>query len=179
MRIAQIAPLYEAVPPVAYGGTERVIVALCDGLVELGRDVTLFVSEMSSTRARLEPMVAAPLRTRMTEAELRDLGPRLHTRLLAEIYERADEFDVIHSHLDVLTLEFTRQTQVPSVLTLHGRLDIDVVDTMLSRYPEVPLVSISDHQRICRARDAREGHAHILGVRLNRDACIDADRSGL
>src|SRR5215213_6572547 len=98
MRIAQIAPLYEAVPPSAYGGTERVIAALCDGLVELGHDVTLFAAGESTTRADLVEVVPAPLRLGMTQQELSDVAPHLHLHMLACVYDRAAEFDVIHSH---------------------------------------------------------------------------------
>lgn len=146
MRIAQIAPLYEAVPPLRYGGTERVISTLCDGLTRRGHDVTLFASESSSTEARLEAR-GGPLRTRMSRRELVEIAPHLHLRLLDEVYSRADEFDVIHSHVDVWTLPFTRRTDTPSVLTMHGRLDLDLMRDVLPLYPEVPLVSISDSQR--------------------------------
>jgi glycosyltransferase involved in cell wall biosynthesis len=148
VRIAQIAPLYEAVPPRAYGGTERVIAALCDGLVDGGHEVTLFAAGTSTTRAVLEAVVPAPLRSRMTRTEMIETAPHLHLRMLAEVYERAAEFDVIHSHTDVWTLPFARSTSTPTVLTLHGRLDLDHVRRTVPLYPEVPLVSISDHQRL-------------------------------
>lgn len=91
LRIAQVAPLYEAVPPAGYGGTERVIAALCDGLVERGHDVTLFAAESSATAARREAY-GPPLRTRMSRQELLDVAPHLHLQLLEEVYRRADEF---------------------------------------------------------------------------------------
>ena len=146
MRIAQIAPLYEAVPPPLYGGTERVIAGLCDGLVEAGHDVTLFAAETSSTRAQLEPL-GLPLRQRMSRAELAEVAPHLHLKMLADVYERASEFDVIHSHIDVWTLPFAERAATPSVLTMHGRLDTDYIQTVLPLYPEIPLVSVSDSQR--------------------------------
>ena len=147
MRIAQIAPLYEAVPPHAYGGTERVIAGLCDGLTARGHEVVLFAADSSSTAATLEGQGAA-LRTRMSKQELADIAPHLHLRLLEEVYGRSDEFDVIHSHIDVWTLPFTQRTATPSVLTLHGRLDTDQTLRVLPLYPDVPLVSISDNQRL-------------------------------
>ena len=86
MRIAQVAPLYEDVPPTAYGGTERVIADLCDGLTAAGHEVTLFATGSSRTRAILEPVVSAPLRDRMTAAEMMDVGPHLHLRMLADVF---------------------------------------------------------------------------------------------
>jgi glycosyltransferase involved in cell wall biosynthesis len=146
VRIAQVAPLYEAVPPAAYGGTERVIAALCDGLIARGHDVVLFAAESSTTAATLDAH-GPPLRTRMTRAELADVAPHLHLHLLEDVYRRADEFDIIHSHVDVWTLPFTRRAKTPTVVTLHGRLDIDQVKKVAPLYPEVALVSISDNQR--------------------------------
>jgi len=146
VRIAQVAPLYEAVPPGAYGGTERVIATLCDGLVAQGHKVTLFAPKTSETAAVLEAF-EEPLRERFSREELVDLAPHLHLQMLAEIYERADDFDVVHSHLDILTFPFTRLSEVPTVLTMHGRLDLDFLRDLLPRYGSVPLVSISDDQR--------------------------------
>jgi glycosyltransferase involved in cell wall biosynthesis len=146
LRIAQVAPLYEAVPPGAYGGTERVIATLCDGLVALGHDVTLFGPATSATEARLEAF-EQPLRERFSADEMGNVAPHLHLEMLAEMSARAGEFDVIHSHLDVLALPFTRLMATPTVLTLHGRLDLDFVRELLPRYGSVPLVSISNDQR--------------------------------
>jgi len=125
-----------------------VIAALCDGLVELGHDVTLFAAASSTTRARLEPIVPAPLRERMSRRELIDVAPHLHLRMLAEVYARAGEFDVINSHADVWTLPFAENATTPTVVTMHGRLDLDHVRQTVPLYPRVPLVSISDHQRL-------------------------------
>jgi glycosyltransferase involved in cell wall biosynthesis len=152
MRIAQVAALFESVPPALYGGTERVIAALCDGLVAAGHDVTLFGAGSSSTNARLVPVVAGPLRPRMSRQEMVDVAPHLHLRMLADIYARAEEFDVIHSHIDLLTLPFVASTRVPTVITMHGRLDTDAMQQVLPRYPAVPLISISDAQRLPLAR---------------------------
>lgn len=146
MRIAQVAPLYEAVPPSAYGGTERVIAALCDGLVEEGHDVTLFAAAGSSTNAVLRPMVSAPLRSRMGRRELIEVAPHLHLRMLSEVYHD-DSFDVVHAHTDVWTLPFAQHATMPTVVTLHGRLDLPMVRDVFGLYPRVPLVSISDNQR--------------------------------
>ena len=158
MRIAQVAPLVEAVPPGAYGGTERVIATLCDGLVAAGHEVTLFAPETSQTAAKLEAY-GPPLRQQLSAEELVTLAPHLHLQMLAELYRRTagpdgqlegeleGEFDVVHSHLDLWTLPFTLLSQAPTVVTLHGRLDLDVVREVLPRYPTVPLVSISADQR--------------------------------
>jgi glycosyltransferase involved in cell wall biosynthesis len=146
MRIAQVAPLYEAVPPHRYGGTERVVAALADGLVDRGHDVTLFAAGESVTRARLHEVLAAPLRTRMTRQELLEVAPHIHLQMLAELY-RSAEFDVIHSHLDIWTMPFAANASTPTVVTLHGRLDLPMMRSVLAMYPELPLVSISDDQR--------------------------------
>jgi len=169
MRIAQVAPLYESVPPQAYGGTERVIAALCDGLTEAGHDVTLFAAGSSTTQAQLEPVVSAPLRTRMSRAEMIEVAPHLHLRMLADVYARADEFDVIHAHTDLWTLPFVDSTDTPTVITMHGRLDLDIVRHVLPRYPDVALVSISDHQRRALAGRAVNWAATVYnGLDLDR-----------
>ncbi len=146
MRIAQVAPLYEAVPPGRYGGTERVIATLCDGLVRMGHDVTLFAPRTSETAAALEAY-GDPLRERLDRDLLVNLAPHLHLKMLADLYSRRDEFDVVHSHLDVWTLAFTQLFETPTVLTMHGRLDLDFLRDLLPRYASVPLVSVSDDQR--------------------------------
>ena len=146
MRIAQIAPLYEAVPPGAYGGTERVIASLCDGLVAQGHEVTLFAPQGSTTDAKLEAF-EEPLRERFNGEELVNLAPHLHLDMLTSLYQRADDFDVVHSHVDIWSLPFARLIDTPTVLTMHGRLDLDHLRDLLPRYGSVPLVSISDDQR--------------------------------
>jgi glycosyltransferase involved in cell wall biosynthesis len=130
-----------------YGGTERVIAALCDALMNRGHDVTLFAAGGSITSARLEPVGAAPLRMRMSRQEMIDVAPHLHLQMLGEVFHRASDFDVIHSHVDIWTLPFAQNTTTPTVLTMHGRLDLDHVRTTLPLYADVPLVSISNHQR--------------------------------
>jgi len=168
MRIAQIAPLYEAVPPGLYGGTERVIAALCDSLVERGHDVSLFAADGSTTSAELESY-GPPLRERMSRRELVDVAPHLHLQMIADVYRRADEFDIVHSHVDVWTLPFASQTLTPSVLTLHGRLDTDYMQTILPMYADVPLVSVSDSQRApLRKRNVRWAGTVHNGLDLGR-----------
>lgn len=144
MRIAQVAPLQVAVPPKGYGGTERVIAELTDALVQRGHHVTLFASGDSRTRAHLAPFVSAAI----------GFGPETdpvdtHLALLTEVYRRAEmgDFDVIHSHLELLTLPFIRAAPVPTALTFHSRLDRPAIVRLLRAYPDAHLVSISDSQR--------------------------------
>ena len=120
MRIAQIAPLAEPVPPELYGGTERVVSALTEELVRRGHRVTLFASGDSRTAADLVPVCARALRLDPAVAD-----PYVYTmRELGLAFARAGEFDVIHNHLDYFALPFTRLTRTPVVTTLHGRLDL-------------------------------------------------------
>lgn len=144
MRIAQVAPLYERVPPLLYGGTERVVSYLTEELVRLGHDVTLFASADSRTRARLRP--CCPTALRLDPACRDPLAP--HVRMLGQVYQQASAFDVIHCHTDYLGLPLTRGSRTPTVLTLHGRLDIPDITPLYEEYGEVPLVSISDAQRV-------------------------------
>ncbi len=143
MRIAQIAPLYERVPPRLYGGTERVVSYLTEELVRLGHDVTLFASGDSATSARLVSVCDRALRL--------DPSPRsalaLHLQVLTRAYRAADTFDVIHCHTDYLGLPLADFVATPTVITLHGRLDILDVPEIYAEFPGVPLVSISDDQR--------------------------------
>jgi glycosyltransferase involved in cell wall biosynthesis len=144
VRIAQIAPLYERVPPQLYGGTERVVSYLTEELVRLGHEVTLFASGDSITQARL---VAPRRRALRLDPSCQDtLAP--HIQMLSQVYRRAQEFDIIHCHTDYLTLPFTRFTSTPTLLTLHGRLDIPELAPLYREYADVPLVSISDNQRL-------------------------------
>jgi glycosyltransferase involved in cell wall biosynthesis len=145
LRIAQIAPLYERVPPKLYGGTERVVSYITEELVRRGHDVTLFASGDSITKARLAPGCPQALRL-MGKPEL---GAFLQLPMLSDVYEGAAErFDVIHSHIDYWTFPFARLTpQVPTVATMHGRLDIEELRPVYQRYRTMPLVSISDAQR--------------------------------
>jgi glycosyltransferase involved in cell wall biosynthesis len=143
MRIAQVAPLYESVPPKLYGGTERVISYLTEDLVRLGHEVTLFASGDSQTGARLVP--ACP-RALWRDPGCRETLPH-HVRLLELVFRDVSRFDVIHFHCDYLHLPLLRRHPCPSVTTLHGRLHVPDLLPLLSEYPEAPLVSISDDQR--------------------------------
>jgi len=143
MRIAQIAPLYEAVPPKLYGGTERVVSYLTEALVDLGHDVTLFASGDSVTSAKLE---AAWPRALRLDPTIRDaMAP--HMLLLERVRRMAHEFDVLHFHLDYLPFPLFSQLDTPFVTTLHGRLDLPELQPMFDTFGEAPVISISDSQR--------------------------------
>ena len=143
MRIAQVAPLTEAVPPILYGGTERIVAYLCDELVSLGHDVTLFASGDSVTRAQLEASWPNALRL---DRSVRDYLA-LHICMLETVARRADEFDLIHLHVDYLGYPFMRRVAVPYLTTLHGRLDLKELRPIYEAFDDVPVVSISDSQR--------------------------------
>jgi glycosyltransferase involved in cell wall biosynthesis len=148
MRIAQIAPMYEAVPPTHYGGTERVVWCLCEELVRRGHTVTLFASGDSHTSAVLCPTTAHALRRSMSAEQLVTIAPQLHTAMLSEVYQHAMSFDLIHSHCDAPpAFPFARLVATPTVTTMHGRLDGEVSAAVLACYPDAPLVSISHAQR--------------------------------
>jgi glycosyltransferase involved in cell wall biosynthesis len=133
----------EAVPPKLYGGTERVVAYLCDELVALGHDVTLFASGDSVTAAQLEPVWPCALRL---DPGMRDyLAP--HIIMLEILARRADEFDIVHLHVDYLGYPILQRAHVPFLATLHGRLDLPELGRVYDTFPDVPVVSISDAQR--------------------------------
>jgi glycosyltransferase involved in cell wall biosynthesis len=143
MKIAQVAPLWESVPPKLYGGTERIVSYITEELVQMGHDVTLFASGDSETAGRLEAVCPQALRLNtgifnrdapMIMLQERSLGAR-------------GDFDVIHSHLDFLGFPLARRNPQPVVTTLHGRLDLPELQPVFREYAEMPLVSISDAQR--------------------------------
>jgi glycosyltransferase involved in cell wall biosynthesis len=143
MRIAQVAPLAESVPPKLYGGTERVVSWLTEELVQLGHEVTLFASGDSATRAALVSAWPKALRLgRSTAAPDAALAV-----LLERVAEQATKFDVIHFHLDWLHLPLFSRLSVPFVTTLHGRLDLVGTSIAMDSYRAAPFVSISEHQR--------------------------------
>jgi len=144
MRIAQIAPLAESVPPKLYGGTERVVSWLVDELEELGHDVTLFASGDSVTRAKLHSVWPRALRLGRPRSD----PIAAQTVLLEAMSQRAAEFDVIHAHIDWLHLPLLSRLGVPFVTTLHGRLDLPGLPEVVRRFPDAPFVSISNNQRV-------------------------------
>src|SRR5579863_2772539 len=144
MKIAQIAPLYEAVPPKYYGGTERVVAYLCDALVELGHEVTLFASAEARTQARLVAVRDEAIR--LDSAPLKsDLAA--HLTELYEVRQRARHFDILHFHVDMLHFPLFEPFAEQSVTTLHGRLDLKDLPHVYARWPQYGLVSISNAQR--------------------------------
>ena len=143
MRIAQVAPLMEAVPPKLYGGSERIVAHLCQKLTALGHDVTLFASGDSIVDARLAPVWPQALRLDPSICDY--LAP--HMVMLETLAHRAEAFDVIHSHVDYLAYPLLRRLGVPFVTTLHGRLDLPVLQRIYDVFEDVPVVSISDAQR--------------------------------
>lgn len=143
MRIAQVAPLIESVPPKLYGGTERVVSYLTGALVDMGHDVTLFASGDSHTRARLVSTCPRALRL---DPAVRD--PLPHTLLLIErVRQMAHEFDILHFHVDLLHFPVFRQQRERTVTTLHGRLDLPDLIGLAREFRDMPVVSISDAQR--------------------------------
>ena len=143
MKIAQVAPLWESVPPKLYGGTERIVSYITEELVRMGHDVTLFASGDSETAARLEAVCPQALRLN-TGIFNRD-APMI--MLQERSLGATGDFDVIHSHLDFLGFPLARRNPLPVVTTLHGRLDLPELQPVFREYADMPLVSISDAQR--------------------------------
>jgi glycosyltransferase involved in cell wall biosynthesis len=144
MKIAQIAPLYESVPPRLYGGTERVVSYLTDALVELGHDVTLFTSADAKTKAKLIPMRDQAIRL--------DPSPRkselaAHLIMMDAVRRAADFFDVLHFHTDVIHMPLFEDIAERTLTTIHGRLDVRDIDRAYRRWSGFSLISISDQQR--------------------------------
>jgi len=143
MRIAQVAPLYESVPPGLYGGTERVVSWLTEALVKAGHEVTLFASGDSVTSALLVPCCKSALR--LDPDSIDHLAH--HVLMIETVFQQADSFDLIHFHTDYLHFPYARREQIPCLTTLHGRLDIPDLVPIYREFRDLPLVSISDAQR--------------------------------
>ena len=143
MKIAQVSPLYESVPPRLYGGTERVVSYLTEELVRQGHDVTLFASGDSETSARLVAPCARALRL---DPDCQNSLP-YHMIELHQVFSQAHRFDVIHFHVDYLHFPFSARQGVPHVTTLHGRLDLSDLVPLYRLFDKMPMVSISDAQR--------------------------------
>jgi glycosyltransferase involved in cell wall biosynthesis len=144
MKIAQVAPLYESVPPKYYGGTERVVSYLTEELVRQGHEVTLFASGDSSTQAHL--VAPCPRSLRLDDQCVDQLAH--HVVLLEQVFRQASAFDIIHFHIDYLHFPLSVRQTIPQVTTLHGRLDLPDLIPLYQAFPSVPVVSISDSQRL-------------------------------
>ena len=144
MRVAQIAPLCESVPPRLYGGTERIVAYLTDALVELGCEVTLFASAEACTLARLEPMRHQAVRLDPSPLKSETAA---HLSMLKRVRARAHEFDVLHFHLDMLHFPIFESLAHRTITTQHGRLDLEDYPALFEAWPQYPLVSISQQQR--------------------------------
>ncbi|HEX9721551.1 MAG TPA: glycosyltransferase family 4 protein [Ramlibacter sp.] len=143
MKIAQVAPLYESVPPRAYGGTERVVSYLTETLVEMGHEVTLFASGDSVTSARLVPVVPWGLRLDPHKPD-----PLVwHTIMMDMVLKAAPTFDIIHFHIDILQLALVGQCETACLSTPHGRLDLPDIKPLFRRFGNHPMVSVSNSQR--------------------------------
>ncbi len=143
MRIAQIAPLFETVPPLRYGGTERVVSWLTEALVTMGHDVTLFASGDSQTKARLVPVI--PRAQRFVPNFEANNAP--YARMIEMVARQAHEFDVLHFHIDFHPFAVFSRLGVPFLTTLHGRMDQPWTSSIYEMYPDANLISISDNQR--------------------------------
>lgn len=145
MRIAQLAPLWEAVPPKTYGGTELVVQVLCDGLVKKGHEVTLFATGDSSTSADLVPIIDLPMR------EIKTKNPTsFEIQAIAAVMERSKDFDIIHNHLGSIFLPFAELIETPVITTLHGAFLPNATEdrAFCTKYKTHPFISISDSQRL-------------------------------
>jgi glycosyltransferase involved in cell wall biosynthesis len=143
MRIAQVAPLYESVPPKLYGGTERVVSWLTEELVRLGHDVTLFASGDSLTSAKLVPIWPEALR--LCTQCIDQLAH--HVVMVEAVFRERANFDLVHFHIDYLHFPVSRREPVTGITTLHGRLDLPDLVPLYRTFPEMPVVSISSAQR--------------------------------
>jgi glycosyltransferase involved in cell wall biosynthesis len=156
MKVAQISPLHESVPPKLYGGTERVVAYLTEALVQLGHDVTLYASGDSRTSAKLRAACECALRL-----DGRSTDPCAnHIHLAERVFQESAEFDFIHSHIDYLAFPLLRRTRTPHVTTLHGRLDIPNLLGLYQEFNDEPLISISDYQRRPLACACWQGTVH-------------------
>ncbi|RAV98742.1 glycosyltransferase family 4 protein [Pseudochryseolinea flava] len=144
LRIAQVAPLYESVPPKLYGGTERIVSFLTEALISMGHDVTLYASGDSLTDARLIPVIPAALRLDPNKVD--QIAP--HITMVQMVQNDRREYDIIHYHIDYLHFPVSHCSKKPHLTTLHGRLNIPELQALYNIYREVPVVSISNSQRI-------------------------------
>src|SRR6266496_2370526 len=141
MRIAQVSPLQESVPPKAYGGTERIVSYLTEELVNQGHEVILFASGDLKTQAHLVSPCASSFRSNASDNLVYSLV------MLEQVFGEIDRFDIVHFHIDWLHFPFCRRRSCPHLTTLHGRLDLPCLPSFFREYKEMPVVSISDSQR--------------------------------
>jgi len=144
MKIAQVAPLLESVPPRLYGGTERVVSYLTEELVKQGHEVTLFASGDSLTTAKLHSVVSQAIRLDPNNPD----PTAFHILMLEELSRCSPEFDIIHYHIDVIHFLMSRNLLTPHITTMHGRLDLPDLKTIFKSFTDIPLVSISNNQRL-------------------------------
>jgi len=144
LKIAQVAPLYESVPPKYYGGTERVVSYLTEALVSLGHDVTLYASGDSVTSAKLRPVCRNALR--LDASCIDDHAD--HVLLVEKLLQESSDFDIVHSHIDYAAFPVLRRMETPHLTTLHGRLDIPNLQNLYREFDDEPLISISNRQRV-------------------------------
>jgi glycosyltransferase involved in cell wall biosynthesis len=171
MKIAQIPPLYESVPPRLYGGTERIVHYLTEELVELGHELTLFATADSKTKGRLISNVNEGLRL-----DKKVVDPLTHHIVqMQEVIERIHEFDILHFHTDYLHFPFTQKINVPCVTTLHGRLDIIDLQSVYNKFPSQRVISISESQKLPLPQANWIGTVHHG---LPRDLLMPGDGSG-
>lgn len=147
IRVAQVAPLYESVPPRLYGGTERVVSFLTEELVRQGHHVTLYASGDSQTRAKLRPGCESALRLQDNGDSVRLDPLACHMLLMEQVAREADDFDIIHFHLDYLPFSLIRRSGISALSTIHNRLDVSSLAPLFREFTEMRLVSVSDAQR--------------------------------
>ncbi len=143
LRIAQVSPLYESVPPKYYGGTERIVSYLTEELVSQGHEVTLFASGDSVTKAQL--VAPCPQSLRLKNNCIDQMAH--HYLMLEQLFKNISQFDVIHFHIDYLHFPYSRRYKIPHITTLHGRLDIPDLVPLYQEFREMPVTSISNAQR--------------------------------
>jgi glycosyltransferase involved in cell wall biosynthesis len=144
LKIAQVAPLYESVPPKYYGGTERVVSYLTEALVSLGHHVTLYASGDSVSSAKLQPICHNALRLDDSSID----GHADHVLLAETVLQESGQFDIVHSHIDYAAYPLLRRMDTPHVTTLHGRLDIPNLQNLYREFDDEPIISISNRQRL-------------------------------
>jgi len=142
MRIAQLAPLWETVPPKAYGGTELIVYNLCEEFIKLGHEVTLFASGDSKTSANLEKIIDGPMRALKVTSPI-----QYELSSISRLVEKSGEFDIIHNHMGYQFLPFVELTKVPVVTTLHGAFVVDDEVSVYKKYKDQNYISISNSQR--------------------------------